>query len=185
MTRSKIELNDLLSAVDSIATQILGRLIEGGLNAGINALFAPGAPAVRTGPGGLAVGGGATSQMHAGGVVGRDGVPRLVDPSVFAGAERYHMGGVAGLRPNEVPIIAERGERILPAGAPAGGAVVNVTVINQASGATAERRETRRPDGTRDVTVLIKDEVSRQIARGDHDRAAQSRWGLEPATARR
>lgn len=34
--------------------------------------------------------------------------------SVFAGAQRYHQGGVAGLRPGEVPAILEKGEIVLP-----------------------------------------------------------------------
>lgn len=32
---------------------------------------------------------------------------------VFAGAMRYHSGGLAGLRPNEVPAILERNEEVL------------------------------------------------------------------------
>ena len=36
-------------------------------------------------------------------------------PSVFANAPRYHGGGIAGLRPNEIPAILERGERIIAA----------------------------------------------------------------------
>jgi hypothetical protein len=33
---------------------------------------------------------------------------------VFAGAPRYHGGGLAGIRPDEVPAILKRGEEILP-----------------------------------------------------------------------
>src|SRR5690606_3624909 len=45
--------------------------------------------------------------LHKGGVAGRDGYDhgRAVSPSAFAGAPRYHKGGVAGLRPGEVPAI--------------------------------------------------------------------------------
>lgn len=185
VTTSKIELNDLLSFVDSIATQILGRLIEGGLNAGINALFAPGAASPATGPGGLAVGGGATSQLHAGGVVGRDGIARLVDPAVFAGAARMHSGGMVGLRPGEVPIIAQRGETVLPRGVAAGGAMV-VNVINQSSGVKIERSaERRRADGGRELDLVVKDMVDRNLARGDHDRVLDARFGVQPRAARR
>jgi hypothetical protein len=38
---------------------------------------------------------------------------RRVNPQMFAGAIRYHTGGVAGLRPGEVPLIAKKGEEIL------------------------------------------------------------------------
>lgn len=55
---------------------------------------------------------------HTGGLVGASRVgsgnsTRQVDPGIFAGAMRYHEGGIAGIRPGEVPIIAKRGEEIL------------------------------------------------------------------------
>lgn len=82
---------------------------------------------------------------HGGAVVGGSlGHSRSVTPAVFAAAARYHTGGIAGLRPNEIPIIAERGEEILTRSDPrhrangglggAGGdvAVKNVVVYNAA-----------------------------------------------------
>jgi hypothetical protein len=62
-----------------------------------------------------------TKVMHTGGVVGSAGATRAVSPSVFAGAARYHRGGIAGLRPNEVPAILESGpnaEEVLTADDP-------------------------------------------------------------------
>jgi hypothetical protein len=53
---------------------------------------------------------------HQGGVVGEPLPARLADPSVFLGAPRYHSGGLVGmprLQPDEVPIIARRGEEVL------------------------------------------------------------------------
>lgn len=55
---------------------------------------------------------------HTGGIVGSKRVgsgnmARRVDPGVFAGAARFHTGGIVGLRPNEVPIIAKKGEEVL------------------------------------------------------------------------
>jgi tape measure domain-containing protein len=55
---------------------------------------------------------------HTGGLVGESRVgsgnnTRSVHPALFAGARRYHTGGIAGLAPNEVPIIAKKGEEIL------------------------------------------------------------------------
>lgn len=46
-----------------------------------------------------------------------------------------HTGGIAGLKPNEVPIIAERGEEMLTASDPrhrnnGGGAGANIKVVN-------------------------------------------------------
>ena len=50
---------------------------------------------------------------HSGGVVGRGGTIRSVDASLFAAAPRYHSGGVAGLKPGEVPAILQTGEEVL------------------------------------------------------------------------
>lgn len=50
---------------------------------------------------------------HGGGVAGRTTQSRSNVPlSAFRNATRYHNGGVAGLKPNEVPTILERGETI-------------------------------------------------------------------------
>lgn len=69
------------------------------------------------------------SIFHKGGVVGGPAPQRAVSPSVFAGAKRYHTGGVAGLMPGEVPAILQRGEVVLPRGTKAGGGQqVHVTV---------------------------------------------------------
>ncbi|NRC54128.1 hypothetical protein [Neoaquamicrobium sediminum] len=51
---------------------------------------------------------------HDGGRVGAGGHTRAVSPAWFAGAMRLHEGGVAGLRPNEVPAILEKGEVVDP-----------------------------------------------------------------------
>lgn len=50
---------------------------------------------------------------HDGGTVGGGGPSRGADPSVFRGAERFHQGGMTGLAPGEVPIIAEKGETVM------------------------------------------------------------------------
>lgn len=51
--------------------------------------------------------------QHSGGITGMDGTRRSIDPSWFMGAVRYHSGGMAGLKPNEVPAILEKGEEVL------------------------------------------------------------------------
>jgi tape measure domain-containing protein len=53
------------------------------------------------------------AQNHAGGIAGRGGAWRQVNPALFAMAPRYHAGGVAGLNPGEVPAILQRGEEVL------------------------------------------------------------------------
>lgn len=55
---------------------------------------------------------------HTGGVVGSARVgsgnyAKSVDPVVFSGAQKYHTGGIVGLAPDEVPIIAKKGEEML------------------------------------------------------------------------
>lgn len=60
--------------------------------------------------GGLGVGAGVA---HSGGIVGASGARRQVSAAAFSNAMRFHSGGVAGLRPGEVPTILERGEEVL------------------------------------------------------------------------
>jgi hypothetical protein len=77
------------------------------------------------------------SIFHAGGIVGNAAPGRNVPALAFAGAPRLHSGGFLGLRPDEVPAILQRGERVLSreevrreARAGRGGAQqVNVTIV--------------------------------------------------------
>ena len=67
------------------------------------------------GGGGFDLGGMFAGVFHNGGIVGSGGnTGRQVSAAAFVGAPRYHNGGIAGLRPNEVPAILERGERVVP-----------------------------------------------------------------------
>lgn len=52
---------------------------------------------------------------HGGGVIGMggDNRKRSVSPMWFSTAMRYHSGGIAGLRPDEVPAVLKRGEEVL------------------------------------------------------------------------
>ena len=63
--------------------------------------------------------------LHTGGIVGSAGPARMVPAMAFADAPRMHAGGMAGIKPDEVPAILQRGERVL------------------------SRRETRAYDGAR------------------------------------
>lgn len=51
--------------------------------------------------------------LHSGGTVGGAGTRRMVPAMAFAGAPRMHSGGWAGLKPDEVPAILQKGERVL------------------------------------------------------------------------
>lgn len=70
---------------------------------------------------------------HNGGLADGTGV-RMVSPSWFDNAVRYHTGGIAGLAPNEVPAILERNEEVLTRDDPRhvmnGGGQANVKIIN-------------------------------------------------------
>lgn len=50
---------------------------------------------------------------HTGGLVGHGGGFKTAAIAAFAGATRYHSGGIAGLAPNEVPAILLRNEEVL------------------------------------------------------------------------
>ena len=61
---------------------------------------------------------------HSGGLLGSDGLPsRQVDMGVFAGARRFHTGGLVS---GEVPIIARQGEAVPTWGSPVGDGAIRV-----------------------------------------------------------
>ena len=61
----------------------------------------------------------ASCAFHSGGIIGSGrNRTRTVDPGIFANAPRFRSGGFPGLAPNEVPIIAEKGEEMLTADDP-------------------------------------------------------------------
>ena len=51
--------------------------------------------------------------LHSGGMVGSTASGRMIPALAFAGAPRMHSGGWAGLWPDEVPAILQKGERVL------------------------------------------------------------------------
>ncbi|MBD3610520.1 MAG: tape measure protein [Gammaproteobacteria bacterium] len=93
--------------------------------------------------------GGRVGLNHSGGLAGAGGTVRSgVSPMAFMGAPRHHSGGIAGLQPDEVPAILQRGEEVLTRDDPRHvanlrpGGSVRVEVVNsgspkQASEATA------------------------------------------------
>lgn len=91
-------------AVMEIAKVIAKQII---LNA-ISSAFGGGRGAAAASAGSAA----AASVRHTGGLA-EQGIKRKINPFVFVGATRYHTGGIAGLAPNEVPAILQRGEEVL------------------------------------------------------------------------
>ena len=66
---------------------------------------------------GAFAGAGTVGAFHLGGIIGeRPPAVRYADAALFERAPRYHGGGFAGsgLLPDEVPIIARRGELVVP-----------------------------------------------------------------------
>jgi hypothetical protein len=101
---------ELKSLADSVLADITRMAVRQSITAPIAGLL-QGAFA-----GGGLLGGG-FGLFHEGGVVGEHPPgARYADPGIFDQAPRYHSGGLAGsgLLPDEVPIIARRGELVVP-----------------------------------------------------------------------
>lgn len=99
---------------------------------------------------------------HNGGVVNGAGNSRRVDPSVFAGAPRFHEGGLPGLQHNEVATILQKGEEVLTredprnvlnGGASGGGASPKFVLVDDRS-RVAEAMQSA--DGERAILVNIQ-----------------------------
>lgn len=104
--------------------------------------------------------------MHTGGMVGNKGLgARSMPASVFAGAPRYHTGGMIGLGPDEVPIVAQKGEEMLTRDDPrnrlngglkggGGDAPIRVIAVDDQRAATTEALKT--PAGERAVITVLR-----------------------------
>lgn len=110
---------------------------------------------------------GAFGVKHNGGIAGRSdngNATRTVSPLVFAGAQRFHEGGLPGLKTNEVPTILEKGEEVLTAddprhvanGAGAAAAPVNVqnNIMFDSAGVVADGMS--RPEGRKAFLTFIQ-----------------------------
>jgi lambda family phage tail tape measure protein len=129
---------------------------------------------------------------HSGGLLGSDGLPsRNVDPGLFAGARRFHTGGLVS---GEVPIIARQGEAVFTPGQlrALGGAVANkpqvnveVNVINRASGVETRVEQQQQPDGSTRLDVIVEQmeaRMARSISQGSGlAPTLERRYGLNPA----
>ncbi|KAF8818081.1 phage tail tape measure C-terminal domain-containing protein [Rickettsia endosymbiont of Cardiosporidium cionae] len=98
---------------------------------------------------------------HTGGIIGQDSFSkRAVNPSLFAGAKRFHEGGLVR---GEVPIIARRGEAVLTPGqlGALGGTQkpevnVRVNIQNNASGASINTETRRDNNGDLEMEIIIE-----------------------------
>lgn len=106
----------LLQIAKMIQQQIIFNLVSGLLKS-IGGAFGGSIGGVGTSANGF--GAIAGMQAHGGGVIGMGATYgagtgfRAVSPAMFANANRYHSGGIAGLKPGEVPSVLMRGEEVL------------------------------------------------------------------------
>ena len=97
--------------------------------------------------------------LHAGGMVGGAAPQRMVPATAFAGAPRMHSGGWAGLRPDEVPAILQKGERVLnrhEASQYGTGSAQNITINIQ----------TRDAESFRQSRTQVSADIARAVAMG-------------------
>ncbi|WP_375698005.1 phage tail tape measure C-terminal domain-containing protein [Pseudophaeobacter sp. TrK17] len=124
---------------------------------------------------GIFGGGSVTAAVsHAGGIVGLSGHQRQVPALAFAGAPRLHAGGWAGLRPDEVPTILQRGERVLNrreaaeygrASQGSGGVTVNIDARGAQMG-VAEQIDARLRAALPEIKRVAIQSVAERRARG-------------------
>lgn len=177
--------NIALNVLDKIVSKIEDELIDALLKVnnlgggGLLGLLFGGGNAFPAAPSG----GGASSGVglyHSGGVAGSPRSRRMVSPSIFANAPRYHSGT---LNAGEVPAILQRGEIVIPRGRARqmmGGGAPTVNIINQGQPVTTERQEF---DG-RKLDIYINSKVDERLARNT-PKALQSGFGITPKVGRR
>jgi hypothetical protein len=122
--------------------------------------------------------------------------------SAFSGAQRFHAGGMLGLRPDEVPFVGLRGEEVLtrndprhrwnmdrlsqmrPA-TPANDVQVSIYDMRIGRDQPAARTEQRKgADGKKEIAVFIEDKIDEAIRNGRLDRAQAETYGSRRMTKR-
>ena len=179
VTTGKLSVSDFADhIIAEMARAAIQQSITGPLASGLSGLLTTGlgslvggygvfSPYNTAGPDGV-VG----SVFHTGGVAGEPGgTRRVVAPAVFAGARRYHRGGIAGmLRPEEIPAILERGEEVIPARDPrhranlaAASAAAPTVIVNIDNRDGPPQREVNRSvrwDGKRAVVDIVTENIA-------------------------
>jgi len=188
----KLDFNSLANSIISDLIRIqIQRAITLPLANFAMSLFAPAASAaLPLGSGDLM--GVNANIAHSGGLLGSDGLPsRQVSATLFAGARRFHTGGLVS---GEVPIIARQGEAVFTPGQlrALGGVVatkpqvnVEVNVINRASGVETRVEQQQQPDGSTRLDVIVEQmeaRMARSISQGSGlAPTLERRYGLNPA----
>jgi lambda family phage tail tape measure protein len=173
VTTGKFDFKSLVSSIlADLATLAFKNAVLGPLASALSGVF-----------GGGIFGGGAVaatnpmvnaSIWHAGGMVAAGASMRAVQVTAFADAPRLHAGGWAGLKPDEVPAILQRGERVLNRREAAGygrgaRAGTGVTVNIDARGAqmgVAEQIDARLRAAIPEIARIAKESVADGRRRG-------------------
>lgn len=110
---------------------------------------------------------------HNGGVVGigSSDWSRMAPSVVFAGAARYHSGGLPGLRADEVPAILQKGEQVLAKNDPR-------NVLNGASAGAAAAQPTR-------MTIINTIDSESVVAAGLTDKAFVNKIAANKAAVKK
>lgn len=130
------------------------------------------------------------AMAHTGGIVGADNLAlKSASPLAFAGAPRFHSGGIIG---DEVPIIAKRGEGVFTReqmkALGDNGSTVNISVNvvnNAASDVKASVSQSNQGNGKFNLDIMIEkieSSMSRNVSKGTGIAPAlERRYGLNPA----
>jgi hypothetical protein len=141
---------------------------------------------------------------HAGALIGiAPSHLRRVALDDFLSVPRFHLGGMLGLRPNEVPFLGLKGEEVLtrddprhrwnldrlqramPAVASGGDVQVNVYDMRVGRDQAPTRAEQRRgADGRREIAVFIEEKIEDAVRSGRLDRAQGETFGMRRMTKR-
>lgn len=182
---------DLRSVIQGIVKDMVNMLVKYAMSGMKGGKGAAGGGAAKAGKGaaggaGKMGGGGAKKMagvMHAGGIAGGHSfATRRASAAVFAGAPKFHTGGIIGpkLLPSEVPIIAQEGEGVFTAEqmanlSPAGngGQVITISspiTVNGSAG-TPEQNTDLAKKMRREMEIgmrsVVADELRKQTKAGN------------------
>lgn len=99
--------------------------------------------------------------QHTGGMVGGNNPTRIVPAMAFAGAPRFHNGGMPGFKPDEYPTILQRGEEVLPPSDPrhrdnGGGGQAPINIVNSFDTESVVSQGIATPAGERAILNVIR-----------------------------
>jgi hypothetical protein len=121
--------------------------------------------------------------FHSGGMMNEPSGMRMVDPSIFASAPRYHSGNIPGVQSHEIAAVIRKDEAVLTPGQMralgnrGGGNNVQVVVNNNAPNTQATTN--KRSAGGVDIHEIIISTVNDATANGKFDGAQRARFGSQ------